>query len=110
MRVLRRTWCAVTFVAYYLRELVVSVLYVSYEVVTPSHRQRPGIVRFPIRAATDLEITLLANAISFTPGTLTLEVAEDRTALFVHILITETPDHARERLGLLEKRLLAVLR
>lgn len=110
MRVLRRAWYALFFLGYYLQELAISNLYVAYEVITPTHYQRPGIVRFPLRAKTDLEITLLANAISFTPGTLTLEVADDRSALFVHILQTESPDHARERLGRLEDRLLKVFR
>lgn len=110
IRVLRRVARTVAFLVYYLRELVISNAYVAYEVVTPTHYQRPGIVRLPIRARTDLEITLLANAISFTPGTLTLEVAEDRSALFVHVLVAESPEAARRRLGLLEDRLLKVLR
>lgn len=110
LRTLRRTWRAIWFIGFYLRELVVSNLYVAHEVVTARHYQQPGIVRFPIRAETDFEITLLANAISFTPGTLTLDIAEDRTALFVHLLWTESPEQARARLAALETRLLAVMR
>lgn len=107
---LRRIWNGVRFVVFYLGELALSNLAVAWEVITPAHHQRPGIVRFPTRAETDLEITLLANAISFTPGTLTLEVAEDRSALFVHVLHSGGPDETRRRLRRLEDRLLAVFR
>ncbi|HVL64017.1 MAG TPA: Na+/H+ antiporter subunit E [Actinomycetota bacterium] len=110
MTVLRRILRGLMFLGYYVRELFVANLYVAYEVVTPRHLQKPGIVRVPIRVRTDLQVTLLANAISFTPGTLTLEVADDRSALFVHVLVVESPDEARARIRALEDRLLQVFR
>jgi len=43
-------------------------------------------VRVPLDAKTDLEITLLANLISLTPGTLSLDVSENGEFLFVHTM------------------------
>jgi multicomponent Na+:H+ antiporter subunit E len=47
---------------------------------------RPAIVAFPLTATTDGEITILANLITLTPGTLTLDVSADRRFLYVHVL------------------------
>lgn len=47
---------------------------------------RPAVVRVPVRGASDGLLTLLANAISLTPGTLTLEVDRPRSTLYVHVI------------------------
>lgn len=101
---------AIGFAAFFLWELALANAVVAWEVATPRHYMRPGIIRVPIRSRTDLEITMLANFISLTPGTLSLEVDEDRTALFIHALHMASPDHLRFRVRRLEDRLLRVLR
>lgn len=106
VRIGRGLW----FLAYYLWELVVANAVIAWEVMTPRHYMRPGIIRVPIRSRSDLEVTLLANLISFTPGTLSLEVADDRSALYVHALHLVSPQHLRTRLWRMEDRLLGVLR
>jgi len=100
--------CVLAFV--YVGELIVSTATVAWEIVTPRHAIRPWIVRVPISSRTDLEITGIANLVSFTPGTLTLEVAEDREALFVHALHVSDPDVIRTRISRLERRWLGVVR
>ncbi len=47
---------------------------------------RPGIVAFPLTATSDAQITLLANLITLTPGTLSVAVSKDRRTLFVHAI------------------------
>lgn len=101
---------AVPFTFFFLWELAVANAVVAWEVMTPRHYMRPGIVEVPIRSRRPMEISLLANLISLTPGTLTLEVAADRTALYVHALHLMSPEHLRLRVRRLEDRLLWVLR
>lgn len=84
--VLRRTSLWLRFSGHYLVELVRSSLQVAADVLTPASRARPGIVRMPLDARTNLEIALVANLISLTPGTLTIDVTPDRSALFVHVM------------------------
>ena len=47
---------------------------------------RPGIVAYPLSLQNDVLITLLANMITLTPGTLSVEVSPDRQFLFIHFL------------------------
>lgn len=59
---------------------------VAFDVVTPHPRLRPGIIAIPLNARRDDEIAILANVVTLTPGTLALEIAGDRSCLFVHTL------------------------
>ena len=55
------------------------------------HPLHPAIVHMPLDVTTDVEIFLVANLISLTPGTLTLDVAEDRSDLVIHSIYGEDP-------------------
>ncbi|HUH17792.1 Na+/H+ antiporter subunit E [Albibacterium sp.] len=99
------------FLFFFLYEMLKANLQVAYDVITPRFFMKPGIVKFPLSAKTDLEITLLANCISLTPGTLIIAVSDDRKAIFVHVMYLEDRDKFIEEVkNGLEKRLLEVLR
>lgn len=87
-RVLRRLRRIVSLALLFFWELNVSAVRVAIIVLTPNIRGalRPGIVAFPLHVTTDREITLLANLITLTPGTLSVDVSEDRRVLYVHVL------------------------
>ncbi len=96
---------------YFLRELLVSSLQVAWDVITPTHRSRPGIIAVPIEARTDLEITILANLVSLTPGTLSLDLSSDHKALYVHAMFVDDPESIRRDIKTgMEHRVLEALR
>ncbi|MEL6585433.1 MAG: Na+/H+ antiporter subunit E [Pseudomonadota bacterium] len=70
-------------------ELIVSSLSVAWDVLTPRHRARPGIIAVPLRAKGEAEVLLVTNLISLTPGTLSLDVTEDCNTLFVHAMFAD---------------------
>ncbi len=108
---LRRFPKAVGFFFYYLWEILRSNVQVAYDILTPQFRMKPGVIEFPIEAKSDIEITVLANLISMTPGTLSLDVSDDRTKLYVHAMFIEDPDLLRKELTEnLERRVLELLR
>ena len=80
---------------FFLWELLVSSLQVAWDVLTPTQRSRPGIVAVPIEAKTELEITTLANLVSLTPGTLSLDLSSDRKILYVHAMFVDNPETIR---------------
>lgn len=94
------------FLGYFLRLLVVASAVVAWEVVTPRNRIHQGIVRLPLRTTSPGVATVIANAISLTPGTVTLEVAPDPLILYVHVLHLREVDHVRNDLRELEERAL----
>jgi multicomponent Na+:H+ antiporter subunit E len=98
-------WRMVWFLAVYVWDLIKANAVVAWEVVTPTHAIRPGIVACPVRGSSDLELTIVANLISFTPGTLALEVSDDRSTIYVHALHISTPDDVRAHVRRLQERL-----
>ena len=98
-------------VVVFLAELVVSSVRVAWDVVTPRNRARPGIIAVPMEAKTDLEVTLLANLISLTPGTLTLDISADRRVLYVHAMFVDSREGVIDDIKSgMEKSLLEVMR
>ena len=84
--------------AYFLYELTVSGLQVASDVVTPGHRSRPAIVAVPLDIEEPIQITVLANLISLTPGSLSLDVSPDGKTLYVHEMFADDPDETRKRI------------
>jgi multicomponent Na+:H+ antiporter subunit E len=83
------------FLAFFIWELVLANLRVAVSVLSPLEKLRPAIVAIPLDIQTDAEITLLANLITLTPGTLSLEVAPDRSRLYVHVLHVDDIEQLR---------------
>ena len=99
------------FAVFFLRELVLSNLRVAWDVLTPRPHRRPGVVAVPLDAATDAEITLLANLLTLTPGTLSLDVSPDRRVLYVHGMFIDDPEATRRGIKQeYERRVLELLR
>ena len=92
----KKVWQAIYFVLYFMWELLVANLHVAYEVITPRLYMRPAIVAVPLDLKRDLEITVLANLITLTPGTLSLEISEDKKTLYVHGMYVDDIEEFRQ--------------
>lgn len=86
---LRRGWRWLLFAGFFLGELTLASLRITWDILTPRHRMRPAILAIPLDIRTDLEITTLANLITLTPGTLSLDVSSDRRVLYIHAMYVE---------------------
>jgi len=101
----------VRFVGFYALEVVRTNVRVAVDVVTPTSLAKPGIVAVPLDARTDVEITLLANLITMTPGSLSIDVADDRSVIYVHSMFLDDPEELRRTIkDDLERRVLELLR
>jgi multicomponent Na+:H+ antiporter subunit E len=101
----------IAFVAYFAYEMIVANLQVAYDVITPNYFFKPGIVRYPLQASTDIEINLLSTVISLTPGTLILDISEDKKWLYIHVMYLDDKERFIKRVkNGFEKKLLSILR
>jgi len=83
-RNLRALPYAGVYVALFLKELLTANIDVAYRVLAPSMPLEPGVVVVPLRVETDAAITTIANSITLTPGTLTMDYDEETNVLYVH--------------------------
>jgi len=75
-----------TFIAYVIGPFFVGMakanIDVAYRIITG--KINPGIVKISPNLKTDLGITMLANSITLTPGTLSVDIDEDNNDLYIH--------------------------
>ncbi len=97
---------------FFLYDLLVSSTKVAYDVLTPNLKAKPRFLAVPLDAKTDPEILLTANLISLTPGSLSVDISEDRKTLLVHTMFGDrTPDQQRQDLkDGMEKRVIEALK
>lgn len=82
--------------ALFFKELAVSATKVAILVTRKKMALKPGIFAYPLTLRSDFEISLLANLITLTPGTLSVDVSEDRKTLYVHALDCADPGALRQ--------------
>ncbi|HAQ07057.1 MAG TPA: Na+/H+ antiporter subunit E [Bacillus bacterium] len=70
----------------FIKELILSNISVMKVILKPRLDIKPGIFAFPTELKEDWEITVLANLITLTPGTLVIEVSPDNKILYVHAM------------------------
>ena len=79
-------------ILYFIKEFLLVNLALAYEILTPGHSLEPTVIALPLDVKSDMEILLLANLITLTPGTLTLDITEDKKTLFVHAIFVKNRD------------------
>ena len=89
---IRKPMLLVRFFATVLYDIVVANVSVARVVVGPMSKVSSGFIRMPLRVRGNVAISLLANTISLTPGTLSAFLSEDRTELVIHALQADDPD------------------
>jgi len=91
------------FVAFFLRELVKASAVVALIVVRRPSSVSPGIVAVPLSSDSDALTTIVADAVSLTPGTLTVEVDSDPPVLYIHVLHLIDVDQVKADVATLER-------
>lgn len=107
----RRLFKLFLLLSYFLRELLIANILMAYYVLSPLSRIRPAIVDVPLAPMSDAELALLANLITLTPGTLSVDVAPDKSTLYVHALRVHDVQQFRRDIQVgFQRRVLEALR
>lgn len=106
-----RLWRISMLLLIFLKELILASATVAVIVLTPGRAYRPGFIAFPMRVDRDVEITMLACMITLTPGTLSVDVSEDKKTLYIHALDVGDPEELRQSIANgFETRIMEALR
>lgn len=101
----------VTFIFFMLWEIIKANFQAVRDSLYPKSKLSPAIVKYPLEAESDVEITLLANLVSLTPGTLIMDVSDDKKVMYIHVLHLENKEVFIEEVrNKFEKRLLELMR
>jgi multicomponent Na+:H+ antiporter subunit E len=107
----KKVRAVLSLLAFLFKEFLVANLRMAIDVMGSKERMRPAIVRVPLDATEEYEILLLSTLINLTPGSIALDVTNDRRALYVHVMHLTTPEAIRAEIKSgFERRVLEVLR
>jgi multicomponent Na+:H+ antiporter subunit E len=104
---IRRLFGLISFVFFYVGELIIANFVVAQDILTPRHRMKPAILAVPLDVSSDMQILTLSNLIAMTPGTLSLDLSADRTMIYVHAMYVDDLEQSKKEIKeALEKRIL----
>mgnify|MGYP005839609841 CR=1 FL=1 len=107
----RKAWQVLNLLGYLMWHILLANVQIAWRVLKPHLDIHPAVIAVPLRARTDAEITALANLITLTPGTLSIDLSPDRSTLYVHALDLRDPKRFIRSLAQgLERRILEVMR
>jgi multicomponent Na+:H+ antiporter subunit E len=86
-----------------LRELFVSNVYMTQEIVTPDRRLVSGVVRCPMSTDSPKILSTVANILALAPGTMAVDATDDPPVLFVHVLAHGDVGDLRDKVSRLER-------
>ena len=85
----------VIFLLNLIYEIILANISVAKIILSPKMDIKPGIIEVPIRTKTHAGITGIANSITLTPGTVTIDISDDEKILYVHAIDASDPDGIR---------------
>lgn len=107
----RKVRAVVSLAVFLFFAFIAANMRMAVDVVRSRRHLEPGIVRVPLDARSDYEILLLVSIINLTPGTIAVDVASDRSALFLHVMHVSSPDAVRAEIkSSFERRVLEIMR
>ena len=92
-----RTVRALSLAAFFAWELLLANFRVAADVLR-GHRIEPAVVAIPLDVTTDGEILLLSMLINITPGSVTIDLSDDRRTLYVHVMHIKTAEQTRREI------------
>jgi multicomponent Na+:H+ antiporter subunit E len=101
---LKRYYWFIVYLFIFIWEVLKANFDVAYRVIHPALPIKPGIVKVPLEVKSDIARTMLANSITMTPGTITVDIIGDD--IFVHWIYVKSDkpeEYAREVSGRFEK-------
>ena len=101
---LKRYYWFIVYLFIFIWEVLKANFDVAYRVIHPALPIKPGIVKVPLEVKSDIARTMLANSITMTPGTITVDIIGDD--IFVHWIYVKSDkpeEYAREVSGKFEK-------
>lgn len=103
MRKIVKIWHIIILLVVYLFRLIKSNMSVAYDILTPKYHMRPGILKIPVEVTSDHQILALVNLITMTPGTLSLDLSNDKKFLYIHAMYVKDIQALHDDIKSLEK-------
>ena len=89
---------AVSLAGFFVWELMLANVRVALDVLRPCTGIRPAVVAIPLDVTSNDEILLLSMLINITPGSVTIDLTDDRRTLYVHVMHMKSAEESRREI------------
>ena len=90
MKLILKIYYIVAFILFYLSMLIEANLIIAYDILTPKLSINPGFIKVPLTLKSNFGMLLFSNLLSMTPGSLSIDITDDRKTMLVHVLYQTT--------------------
>jgi len=102
---MKKIYNALVFLLFYLYKVFQANIELAFHILSPRLKMQPGIMKIPVSLKHPQAILLLVNMITMTPGTLTIDVSQDKRFIFVHFLFLVDEEKKVGEIKNFEKRI-----
>jgi len=92
MKLILKPYYIVAFLLFYLYKLVEANLIIAHDILTPNLSINPGFIKVPLTLNSNFGMLLFSNLVSMTPGSLSIDITDDKKTMLVHVLYQTTED------------------
>ncbi len=96
--ILIRIFRFILFSLYYFKELFVASVLLAWDIIRPHKTFSHGIIGVDLDLVNDTAIIAFVNLVSMTPGSLSVELTQDKTKLYIHAMYLDDPDKFRQKI------------
>ena len=86
----------IKFTLFYLKEVFTSNIKVTHDVLTKRHQMMPGFIAIPVQGLKDRQLLILSNLLTMTPGSVTVDISEEKDFLYLHVMYLNDPESFRQ--------------
>jgi len=108
MKTLKKIIYIVEFFGFYLLKLVQANLFIAYDILTPRMFTKPAFLKIQVEIKSDFGLLLFSNLLSMTPGSLTVDLSDDKKEMKVHILYHESIEKMKEEITKIQNRIIRI--
>jgi multicomponent Na+:H+ antiporter subunit E len=103
--VMKKIYSALGFLLFYIFKVFQANFELAFHILSPRLKMKPGIMKIPVNLNHSQAILLLVNMITMTPGTLTIDITEDKRYIYVHFLFLTDEEKKVQEIKNFEKRI-----
>ena len=103
---IKKTYYLFDFLIYYFLQLSKSNIRIAYDILNPRSNLNPGFIDLNLKIHSDLGLLLFSNLISMTPGSLTINISDDKKNILIHIFHQEDKENTIKVIGAIENKII----
>ena len=83
---IKKFYYILSFIGFYLYKLVEANIKIALDIITPKLRVEPDFITIPLHLKSKFGLLMFSNLVSMTPGTLSVDILNEKKMLLVHVL------------------------